>query len=79
MIKIAIDVIRAELLAIAKPMLGLKIDKVGDIIFDDDPIKFSEIIKSIFLLKLFLFFLSKPKSVVSDFKLFFFKLFRSII
>ena len=41
-IKIAINVIRAELLAIGTPKLELTIDSVEDTIVDDDPIKHSK-------------------------------------
>ena len=44
-INIAIDVIKAELLAIYIPILRLTIDNVEDTIVDLDPFKISEIIK----------------------------------
>ena len=47
-IKIAINVIRAELLALGMPRLGVTIDNVEDTIVDDDPFNFSEIAKSSF-------------------------------
>ena len=49
-INVAIDVIKAELLAIDIPILGLTIDDVEDTILDLDPFKISEIIKDIFFL-----------------------------
>ena len=53
-IKIAIDVIRAEMLAIGIPILGLTIDNVKDTIVDKDPTKFSESIRIIFFLQGFI-------------------------
>ena len=45
-IKLAINVIRAELLALGIPRLGVTIDYVEVTIVDDDPFNFSEIAKS---------------------------------
>ena len=47
-IKIAINVIRAELLALGIPRLGVTINNVEVTIVDDDPFNFSEIAKSSF-------------------------------
>ena len=47
-IKIGINVIRAELLAPGIPRLGVTIDNVEDTLVDDDPFNFSEIAKSSF-------------------------------
>ena len=48
MIKIAIDVIKAELLAIGLPSRGLTIGNEEKTIADEDPNKISEIIKENF-------------------------------
>ena len=45
-IKLANNVIRAELLALEIPRLGVTIDNVEGTIVDDDPFNFSEIAKS---------------------------------
>ena len=45
------DVIRAELLAIRKPILGLTVDNVEETIVADDPNIISKTTKSVFLLK----------------------------
>ena len=52
MIKLAINVIRAELLALGMPRLGITIDNVEDTMVDD-PINFPEIAKSIFNLNFY--------------------------
>ena len=53
-IKIAINVIRAELLALGIPRLGVTIDNVEVTIVDDDPFNFSEIAKSSFNLNFYI-------------------------
>ena len=58
MIKRAIDVIKAELLAIRIPKLEFTIDIVEDTKAELDPITFSAIIRIIFIfVKFFYFFL----------------------
>ena len=52
-IKLAINIIRAELLALGIPRLGVTIDYVEDTIVDEDPINFSEIAKSSFNLNFY--------------------------
>ena len=52
-IKIGINVIRAELLALGIPRLGVTIDNVEDTLVDDDPFNFSEIPKSSFNLNFY--------------------------
>ena len=47
-IKLAINVIRAKLLALGIPRLGVTIDNVEDTIVDEDPINFPEIAKGSF-------------------------------
>ena len=53
MIEIAINVIRAELLALVIPRLGVTIDNVEGTIVDDDPFNFSEIAKCSFNLNFY--------------------------
>ena len=50
MIKIAIDVIRADLLANGKPKLGLAIDNVEQTIVSLDTNEISEVVKVFFFL-----------------------------
>ena len=52
-IKLANNVIRAELIALGIPRLGVTIDNVEDTIVDEDPINFSEIAKSCFNLNFY--------------------------
>ena len=56
--KIAIEVIKAVLIVMTKPTLGLGNDKVDDAIAEREPNKFSQTIQiDFFLFKLLYFFL----------------------
>ena len=57
-IKIAIDLVRAELLDFGTPILRLTKDNVEDTIVDEDPIKISERNENIFFVLKELFFFS---------------------
>ena len=68
--KIAIEVNKAEQLAIGIPIIGLIIEKVLDVIADADPIRIPVISRSFFfLLKLLHFFLYYSLSILSDFNI----------
>ena len=66
--KIAIDVIKAKLLALGLPIPKLTIDNVGGTTIELDPIKSLERIGNIFFF--FQIFISRFKEVIIKFELF---------